>query len=96
MVGQQTQHNKEGPYGGLLQYMTDIKTSDDLLAFLVSQSQSGGKAWFGFPQQRIVGIYMCYELAKLHANTMTPNEVVEYAIELNNKIYSKIIKGDTL
>ena len=75
--------------------MTDIKNSDDLLTFIVTQSQNGGKAWFGFPQQRIVGIYMCYELAKLHANTMTPNEVVDYAIELNNKIFSKIIKGDT-
>lgn len=74
--------------------MTDIKNSDDLLAFIVTQSQSGGKAWFGFPQQRIVGIYMCYELAKLHADKLTPNEVVEYAIELNNKIFSKIIKGD--
>jgi hypothetical protein len=74
--------------------MTDIKNSDDLLAFIVTQSQSGGKAWFGFPQQRIVGIYMCYELAKLHADKMTPNEVVEYAIDLNNRIFSKIIKGD--
>ena len=82
------------PERGLLQYMTDIKTADDLLTFLVTQSQSGGKAWFGFPQQRIVGIYMCYELAKLHADTMTPNEVVDYAIELNNRIYLKIIKGD--
>jgi hypothetical protein len=74
--------------------MTDIKNSDDLLAFIVTQSQNGGKAWFGFPQQRIVGIYMCYELAKLHADKLTPNEVVDYAIELNNKIFSKIIKGD--
>ena len=74
--------------------MTDIKSADDLLAFIVTQSQSGGKAWFGFPQQRIVGIYMCYELAKLHADKMTPNEVVEYAIDLNNRIFSKIIKGD--
>jgi hypothetical protein len=74
--------------------MTDIKNADDLLAFIVTQSQNGGKAWFGFPQQRIVGIYMCYELAKLHADKMTPNEVVEYAIDLNNRIFSKIIKGD--
>jgi hypothetical protein len=74
--------------------MTDIKSADDLLAFIVTQSQNGGKAWFGFPQQRIVGIYMCYELAKLHADKLTPNEVVDYAIELNNKIFSKIIKGD--
>lgn len=74
--------------------MTEINSSDDLLAFIVTQSQNGGKAWFGFPQQRIVGIYMCYELAKLHADTMTPNQVVDYAIELNNKIFSKIIKGD--
>lgn len=74
--------------------MTEIKSADDLLAFIVTQSQNGGKAWFGFPQQRIVGIYMCYELAKLHADKMTPNEVVEYAIDLNNRIFSKIIKGD--
>lgn len=74
--------------------MTEIHNSDDLLAFIVTQSQNGGKAWFGFPQQRIVGIYMCYELAKLHADKMTPNQVVDYAIELNNKIFSKIIKGD--
>ena len=74
--------------------MIDIKNADDLLAFIVSKSISGGKAWFGFPEQRIIGIYMCYELAKLHANTMTPNEVVDYAMELNNKIFSKIIKGD--
>ena len=74
--------------------MTEIKSADDLLAFIVTQSQNGGKAWFGFPQQRIVGIYMCYELAKLHADKLTPNEVVDYAIELNNKIFSKIIKGD--
>ncbi len=74
--------------------MTEIKNTDDLLAFIVTQSQNGGKAWFGFPQQRIVGIYMCYELAKLHADKLTPNEVVDYAIELNNKIFSKIIKGD--
>lgn len=76
--------------------MTEIKSADDLLAFIVTQSQNGGKAWFGFPQQRIVGIYMCYELAKLHADKMTPNEVVEYAIDLNNKIFSKIIKGDNI
>lgn len=74
--------------------MTEIKSADDLLTFIVTQSQNGGKAWFGFPQQRIVGIYMCYELAKLHADKMTPNEVVEYAIDLNNRIFSKIIKGD--
>ena len=74
--------------------MTEIKSADDLLTFIITQSQNGGKAWFGFPQQRVVGIYMCYELAKLHADKLTPNEVVDYAIELNNKIFSKIIKGD--
>lgn len=74
--------------------MIDIKNSDDLLAFIVTQSQTGNKAWFGFQQQRIVGIFMCYEMAKIHGYKMSPEEIVDYVISLNNKIYSKIIKGD--
>jgi hypothetical protein len=74
--------------------MTQITTADDLLNYIVSQASSGNKNWFGFQQQRILGTHLAYEIAKLHANTMTPDEVVDYAIQLNNKIYFKIIKGE--
>lgn len=71
-----------------------IQSNNDLLNYILNQADSGNKNWFGYPQQRITGINIAYEIAKNHANTMTPNEVVDYAIELNNKIYSKIIKGE--
>jgi hypothetical protein len=72
--------------------MTDIKDSEDLLAFIISQSKSGQKAWFGFTQQKIIGIYMCYEIARLHANSMSPDDVAEYVFQLNNAVFEKIIK----
>lgn len=72
--------------------MTDIKDSEDLLAFIITQSKSGQKAWFGFTQQKIIGIYMCYEIARLHADRMTPDEVAEYVFQLNNAVFEKIIK----
>jgi len=74
--------------------MTRIETSSDLLSYIVSQASSGNKNWFGFPQQRILGIHLCYEIAKLHANTMTPEEVANYAFRLNNAIHAKIIKNE--
>ena len=74
--------------------MIEIKNADDLLEFIVTQSKSGNKAWFGFAQQRIVGIYMCYELAKRHADKFTPDEVVDYVSGLNNAIFKKMIKTD--
>ncbi|CAB4121442.1 hypothetical protein UFOVP11_25 [uncultured Caudovirales phage] len=74
---------------------TIIENTEHLLAYIISQADSGTKAWFNYPQQRIVGIYMCYELAKAHANTMTPEEVIEYVVKMNNLIYHKIvISGD--
>ena len=71
--------------------MTTIQNNTDLLSYLLSQAGSGNKNWFGFPQQKITGIHTVYEIAKYHANTMTPEEVVEYAIKLNNAIYNKMI-----
>lgn len=68
-----------------------IENNTDLLSYLISQSSSGDKKWFGFPQQKITGIHTIYEIAKYHADTMTPEEVVEYVIKLNNAIYNKII-----
>ena len=49
---------------------------------------------FGFQQQRIAGIHIAYEIAKLHADKMTPEEVADYAYKLNNAIYSRLVKGD--
>lgn len=68
-----------------------VKDSNDLLNFLVAQSDSS-KNWFGFQQQRITAIALAHDIARTHADKMTPDEVVNYAINLNESIYHKIIK----
>jgi len=73
---------------------TQIKNSDDLLSYLVSQANSGQKNWFGFHQQRIAGIYTAYRIAERHADSMTPEQVADYANRLNNAIYTKLVKGE--
>ena len=70
---------------------TTVKDNTDLLSFLVAQSDSS-KNWFGFTQQRITAISLAHEIARHHADKMTPTEVVDYAIQLNDVIYHKIIK----
>ena len=70
-----------------------IQSNNDLLSFLISQSNSGVKNWFGFQQQRIAGINTAYEIAKYHADTLSPEEVVDYVVKLNNAIYQKMIKN---
>lgn len=72
--------------------MTTQNGSHDLLNFLISQANSGQKNWFGFQQQKIAGINVAYEIAKIHADKMTPEEVAEYAFKLNNAIYAKLVK----
>lgn len=74
--------------------MTIQNNSQDLLNYLVSQANSGNKNWFGFQQQRIAGINVAYEIAKHHADKMTPEQCAEYALKLNNAIYSKLVKGE--
>jgi hypothetical protein len=69
-----------------------VKDSNDLLNFLVAQSDSS-KNWFGFQQQRITAIALAHDIARYHADKMTPNEVVDYAISVNESIYHKIIKA---
>jgi hypothetical protein len=69
-----------------------VKDSNDLLNFLVSQSDSS-KNWFGFQQQRITAIALAHDIARTHADKMTPDEVVDYAINLNESIYHKIIRS---
>ena len=68
-----------------------VKDSNDLLNFLVAQSDSS-KNWFGFQQQRITAIALAHDIARYHADKMTPDEVVNYAISVNESIYHKIIK----
>lgn len=70
-----------------------IQSNNDLLGFLISQSNSGVKNWFGFQQQRIAGINTAYEIAKIHADKLSPEEVVDYVVKLNNAIYQKMIKN---
>jgi hypothetical protein len=73
--------------------MTTIQNNNDLLNYLIDLANSGQKNWFGFPQQRIAGIHLAYEIASRHADKMTPEDVVDYAIKINNAIYNKILKG---
>ncbi len=70
-----------------------IQSNNDLLGFLISQSSSGTKNWFGFQQQRIAGINTAYEIAKYHADKLSPEEVVDYVVKLNNAIYQMMIKN---
>ena len=71
--------------------MTTIKDTTDLLSFLVTQADSS-KNWFGFTQQRITAIALAHDIARHHADKITPEEAVDYAISLNQAVYNKIIK----
>jgi hypothetical protein len=73
--------------------MTQINSSQDLFNYLAIQATSGNKNWFGFQQQRLAGIHLAYEIGKIHADKLSPDEVVNYVIGLNNAIYSKMIKN---
>jgi hypothetical protein len=72
----------------------EIKSQNDLLGFLITQAGSGQKNWFGFAQQRLTGINLAHEIAANHADKMSPDEVVDYVVSLNNNIYQKLIKAD--
>ena len=68
-----------------------IQNTTDLLNFLLTQSESR-KDWFGFTQQRLTAVNLAHEIAKRHADKMTPQEVVDYAVKVNDSIYQSIIK----
>jgi hypothetical protein len=70
---------------------TTIQNNNDLLGYLINQAEHR-KDWFGFPQQRLTAVSLAHDIAKHHANSMTPEEVVDYAVDLNEAIYHKIIK----
>lgn len=71
--------------------MTTIQNTNDLLGFLVQQAE-GHKDWFGFSQQKIMGVTLAHQIAVNHADKMTPEEIVDYVVNLNNQIYFKIIR----
>lgn len=71
--------------------MTQQNNSEALLHYLVTQANSGNKNWFGFQQQRIAGINLAYRIAERHADSMTPDQITEFVVGLNNSIYRNII-----
>ena len=71
--------------------MTTIQNANDLLKYLVEQSMSTNKNWYSFSVQRVIGIYACYEIAKNHADKMTPDEIANYVVELNNAIFKTLV-----
>ena len=73
---------------------TTIQNNHELLAYLLTQANSGTKNWFGFAQQRITGINLAHAIAANHADKLSPDEITDYVIQLNNSIYHKLIKGD--
>ena len=68
-----------------------ITDSNDLLGYLEAQAATGDKQWFGFLQQKIIAITLAHQIAANHADKMTPDQIVEYVVELNNQIFHKVI-----
>ena len=74
--------------------MTKPNNSDALFIYLLEQSSSGSKNWFGFQQQRLAGIHLAYKIAENHADTMTPEDVADYVVRLNNAIFMKLVRSE--
>lgn len=70
-----------------------INNSEALLNFLIEQASGGQKNWFGWQQQRLAGVDLAYRIAVAHADTMTPEQIVQFVLDLNSAIYNKILKG---
>jgi hypothetical protein len=70
---------------------TTIQNTQDLLSFLVQQADTR-KDWFGFTQQKMTAVSLAHEIAARHADKMTPEEVVDYAKELNELLFHRLIK----
>lgn len=68
-----------------------IQNNRDLLQFLIERSESGDKDWFGFAQQKIAGIDLCYAIAINHADKMSSEDIVNFVLNLNNHIYDKML-----
>jgi len=74
--------------------MTTQNASQELINYLITQANSGNKIWFGFLQQKIAGIDVAYKIAVNHADKMTPEQIAEYVLRLNNAIYTRLVKGE--
>lgn len=68
-----------------------IKDSNDLLSFLVAQADTGNKQWFGYLQQKIIGITLAHQIAANHADKLTPTQIVDFVVELNNELFHRVI-----
>jgi hypothetical protein len=71
-----------------------IQNNNDLLDYLLEQAASKDRRWFSFEQQKILGIQIAYDIARNHADKMSPEQVVDYVIRLNGAIYHKLIVGN--
>lgn len=71
--------------------MATIQNNTDLLGFLLQQAEAR-KDWFGFSQQRLTAISLAHDVAKNHADKMSPSEIVQFALDLNEEIYQRIVK----
>lgn len=74
--------------------MTTQNGSQELINYLIAQANSGNKSWFGFLQQKIAGIDVAYKIAINHADKMTPEQIVEYVVRLNNAIFTRLVRGE--
>lgn len=68
-----------------------IQDNSDLLGFLIAQA-SERKDWFGFSTQRITAIALAHEIARNHADKLSPEQAVDYAKAVNEAVYQKIIR----
>lgn len=71
----------------------EIQKSTDLLWFLLQQ-KAQKPDWFSHTEQKLTGIQLAHQIAANHADEMTPGQVVDYVMELNDRIYQKIIRKD--
>ena len=69
-----------------------IQSSNDLLSYLVDQAIADPKKWYGYLQQKITGIVLIHAIAANHADKMSPEEVIEYVMKINDLIHNNLIK----
>ena len=75
--------------------MPTIQNTNELLGYLVDRAETQRlKNWFDRLQQRVTMIPLAHEIAKLHADKMTPAEVVQYADELSQELFRCITKRE--
>jgi hypothetical protein len=68
-----------------------VNNSQELLHYLVDRMLSGDKNWFDYPEQKITGISLVHNIATNLADKMSPEEVVDYVVRLNNAIFQRMI-----